>query len=117
MIELLEFPAQPCSEFCHIRTVLNGGLFTLHLCDDDRSLWLAGGSSDHTVEANTELFGFGSGEFSKGSEAADLMSDTSESGRWLIFKLVNSSCMIILEKQRQTPEHLDGGAFFNKAGQ
>ena len=96
------------------RIVLNAGSFALHLCD--AALWVGCSAASITIEANTELFGFGSGEFAKGSEGADMMSDTSAEGRWLRFHLESGSDLVILEKQRQDPEHLQNAAFFNKAG-
>lgn len=102
-------------EFSLTRLMLNAGNFSLHLCAADATLWVTGGSGPYTIEANTELFGFGSGGYSKGSEAADMMSDTSEMGRWLLFKMGHASDLVILEKQRQCPEHLEGGTYFNKA--
>lgn len=97
-----------------IRTSLNAGSFVLYLSDKDASLWI-GCSAAVTVEANTELWGFGSGDFAKGSEGADMMSDTSAEGRWLLYGLQSSDELLILEKQRKTPEHLESAGFFNKA--
>ena len=93
---------------------MNAGSFVLHLSDKDASLWV-GCSAAYTVEANTELWGFGSGDFAKGSEGADMMSDTSAEGRWLLYGLRSCDELVILEKQRKTPEHLESVGFFNKA--
>ncbi|CAK9049337.1 unnamed protein product [Durusdinium trenchii] len=95
------------------RTTLNAGHCALHHCEADGSLWV-GCSSAHTLEENTELWGFGSGDFAKGSEAADLISDTSADGRWLLFALKSGDESVILEKQRKVPDHLESASFFNK---
>lgn len=96
------------------RTVLQVGQFNLHLSASDSTVWIACQAA-MTVEAQTELWGFGSGDFAKGSEAADMMSDTSADGRWLLFGLQSGEDCVILEKQRKTPEHLESASFFNKA--
>jgi hypothetical protein len=44
-----------------------------------------------------------------------MMSDTSAEGRWLLYGLQSSDELVILEKQRKTPEHLESTGFFNKA--
>ena len=51
----------------------------------------------------------------KGSEASDVMTDTSADGRWLLYALTSSTDLVILEKQRQAPEHLANSPFWNKA--
>eukprot|EP00435_Cladocopium_sp_Y103_P030560 s1097_g7.t1 len=75
-------------------TSLNAGSFVLHLSDKDASLWV-GCSTAVTVEVNTELWGFGSGDFAKGSEGADMMSDTSADGRWLLYGLQSAEEYVI----------------------
>lgn len=68
------------------------------------------------MDAATELFGFGSGDYAKDSEGADVMSDTSEAGRWLQYRFTDSTVQVILEKQRKSPEHLESASFWNKVG-
>ena len=87
----------------------------MSLCDDDSSLWI-GATTDYTVESGTELFSFGSGDYAKDSEGADVMSDTSETGRWIQYKFTDTAEQVILEKQRKIPEHLEGATFWNKVG-
>ena len=82
------------------------------LVEQDASLWVGASNDAHTVEMWTELFGFGSGDFSKGSEATDVSSDAD--GRWLEFSVTRSDTPVILEKQRKSPEHLENMACWNK---
>ena len=70
-------------------------------------------TAEHTVAQCTELFGFGSGDFVKGGEANDLMS--AAEARWLRYAFEKGDDLVILEKQRSSPEHLGGASFFNKA--
>eukprot|EP00435_Cladocopium_sp_Y103_P035840 s1440_g9.t1 len=88
------------------KITLNAGSFSLHLDENQGQLWIGCSTAEHT-----ELFGFGSGEFAKGSEAQDLMT---ADGRWLRYYMDSSDAMVILEKQRKTPDHLENAAFFNK---
>ena len=98
----------------HCRITLTCGAFFLSLADD-ASLWLGSvNGSEQTVEAMTELFSFGSGDFAKDSEGTDIMSDVSENGRWAAFHVTDASELVCLEKQRKCPEHLAEAAFFNK---
>ncbi|CAK8995879.1 Uncharacterized protein SCF082_LOCUS4551 [Durusdinium trenchii] len=85
------------------RTTLQCGDFALTLGSDE-SLWVGSGE-ETTVEEKTELWGFGSGDFEKGSSAKDIMSDAAS--RWVLYALTNSSDIVILEKGRRTPEHLE----------
>lgn len=85
----------------------------LTLCDD-QSLWI-GASGAYVVESNTELFGFGSGDFVKGSESKDVMSDVSADGRWLLYAFTRAQQPVILEKTRQAPSHLESHTFWNQA--
>ena len=96
------------------RIPLSCGNFQLVLAEDDSSLWVGASNDAHTVEMWTELFGFGSGDFSKGSEATDVSSEVT--GRWLEFSVCQSDTPVILEKQRKTPEHLESMALWNKVG-
>lgn len=66
------------------------------------------------VDIQTELFGFGSGDFLRQSEASDAMSDGSGDGRWIPFSLTDTSTFVILEKGRKAPDHLENQPFFNK---
>lgn len=75
-------------------------------------MWIGCSTAGVTVGQHTELSGFGSGEYLKGTEAQDCM--TSD-GRWLRFALESSDAMVILDKQRKTPDHLENASFFNKA--
>lgn len=72
-------------------------------------------SAAHTAEQGSELWGYGSGDFAKGTEAADIMTDVSAEGRWLKFSLPDANTPVILEKQRKVPEHLAEETFWNKA--
>ncbi|CAK9110935.1 unnamed protein product [Durusdinium trenchii] len=96
------------------RTDLTCGQFTLTLCDSDASLWVGSGKA-FEVEPNTEVFGFGSGDFLKGSQCNDVTSDVSAEGRWLLFALSDANDLVVLEKQR-TPQtqHLESLTFWNK---
>eukprot|EP00438_Fugacium_kawagutii_P023430 Skav207931 [mRNA] locus=scaffold1441:391811:392884:- [translate_table: standard] len=76
-------------------TSLNAGQFVLHLSDSDSTLWI-GSSTSVTVAGQTELWGFGSGDFAKGSEGSDLMSDTSAEGRWLLFALNSGDDYVVI---------------------
>lgn len=96
------------------RILLTVGQFALTLSESDSSLWI-GASEAVTVEQHTELFGFGSGNYAKDSEGADIMTDTSSEGRWLLYSFTSGTNLVILEKQGQTPEHLANAAFWNKA--
>ena len=95
------------------RTELHCGHFSLTLCNANGTLWV-GAPAAHTVEVHTELFGFGSGDFVKGSECKDVMSDVSEHGRWLLFALKSADEVVVLEKQRGVPAHLESLTFWNK---
>ena len=97
--------------FSCARITLNAGSFSLHLDEKQGQLWIGCSTAPHTVQDHTELFGFGSGEFVKGSEAQDIMT---ADGRWLRYFIESSDAMVILEKQRKTPDHLEHAAFFNK---
>ncbi|CAK9076905.1 unnamed protein product, partial [Durusdinium trenchii] len=94
------------------RLELQCGHFMLTLCDD-QSLWI-GASGAYVVESNTELFGFGSGDFVKGSESKDVMSDVSADGRWLLYAFTSAQQPVILEKTRQAPSHLESHTFWNQ---
>ena len=76
-------------------------------------MWI-GANSQTNVEIQTELFGMGSGDFLRQSEANDAMSDQSSDGRWVGFSFSDASSYVILETGRQTPEHLQNQPFFNK---
>ena len=93
------------------RITLNAGSFSLHLDEAEGQLWIGCSVAPYTVPMNTELFGFGSGDFAKGSEAQDLMT---ADGRWLRYFMDTPESLVILEKQRKTPDHLENAAFFNK---
>ena len=95
------------------RILLNCGTFSLAWCTD--SLWLVSGSKV-TVECDTELYGFGSGDFLRGTEASDVMSDVSSQGRCLSFQLIDCDSRVILERQRSVPSHLESESFWNKVG-
>ena len=96
------------------RITLSVGQFAITLSERDSSLWI-GATEAITLEHHTELFGFGSGNFAKDSEGADIMSDTSSEGRWLLFSFTSGTSLVILEKQGQTPDHLANASFWNKA--
>lgn len=85
----------------------------MHLNEAEGQVWVGCSTAPFTVQQYTDLFGFGSGDFVKGSEAQDAMASD---GRWLRFILESGDDMIVLEKQRKTPEHLESATFFNKAG-
>lgn len=70
-------------------------------------------NENYTVPAGEELFGFGSGEFLKGAEAKDVMSDCE--ARWLVFDLSKDGARVIMEHSRKLPEHLRELDLFNKA--
>ncbi|CAJ1380673.1 unnamed protein product [Effrenium voratum] len=95
------------------RLTLNCGHFSLALCLSDSSVWMCA-SAAHTAEQGSELWGYGSGDFAKGTEAADIMTDVSAEGRWLKFSLPDANTPVILEKQRKVPEHLAEETFWNK---
>ena len=76
-------------------------------------MWI-GANNQFNVDIRTELFGVGSGDFLRQSEATDAMSDGSSDGRWLSFGLSDTSTYLILEKSRQTPQHLETQPIFNK---
>lgn len=72
-----------------------------------------GVAQPHTrCQSTRSFFGFGSGDFVKGSEAHDVMT---ADGRWLRYVMESADALIILEKQRKTPDHLESATFFNKA--
>ncbi|CAL1155555.1 unnamed protein product, partial [Cladocopium goreaui] len=96
------------------RIQLTAAQYSLSLCDDGDSLWISATSTAYTVPSLAELFGFGSGDYAKDSEGADVMSDTSDTGRWLLYKFTEPSENVILEKQRKTPEHLESASFWNQ---
>lgn len=97
-----------------MRIQLNCGQFNLTLAEADGSLWI-GATAACTVDVSTELFGVGSGGFVKQSEATDTMSDSSAEGRWVAFSINDASTLVVLEKTRQEPEHLQRLSFWNKA--
>lgn len=97
------------------RIQLTAAQYSLSLCDDGDSLWISATSAGYTVPSLAELFGFGSGDYAKDSEGADVMSDTSDTGRWLLYKFTDASENVILEKQRKTPEHLESASFWKQA--
>ena len=97
------------------RIQLTAAQYSLSLCDDGDSLWISATSTAYTVPSLAELCGFGSGDYAKDSEGADVMSDTSDTGRWLLYKFTEPSENVILEKQRKTPEHLESASFWNQA--
>eukprot|EP00435_Cladocopium_sp_Y103_P016250 s3324_g4.t1 len=102
----------PRTHLCS-RITLNLGNFCLYLDEESSQVWVGCSTAEHTVAQCTELFGFGSGEYAKGGEASDLMS--AAEARWLRYALEKGDDLVILEKQRQSPEHLEGASFFNKA--
>lgn len=91
---------------------MNAGSFSLHLNENAGQLWVGCSTAEYTVPQHTELFGFGSGDFLKGSEAQDVMT---ADGRWVRYFMDSNEALIILEKQRKTPDHLESATFFNKA--
>ena len=91
---------------------MNAGSFSLHLDEHEGQLWVGCSTAEYTVPQHTELFGFGSGDFIKGSEAQDVMT---ADGRWVRYFMDSNEALIILEKQRKTPDHLESATFFNKA--
>lgn len=97
-----------------MRLDLNCGQFSLTLAEADHSLWVWAKAAC-TVEINCELFGFGSGGFHRQAEATDIMSDTSSVGRWIHFGINDPHSLVVLEKNRKIPDHLENQSFFNKA--
>ena len=80
----------------YIRTTLNAGSFSLHLDENEGQLWVGCSTAEYTVPQHTELFGFGSGDFIKGSEAQDVMT---ADGRWPRYFIDSNEALIILEKE------------------
>lgn len=107
------FPSSIHANIRRLRLVLNCGQFSLTLAEDAGTVWI-GAMAQTNVEIQTEVFGFGSGDFLRQSEASDAMSDGSGDGRWLPFAINDSSTNVILEKGRKGPEHLENQPFFNK---
>ncbi|CAK9059568.1 Uncharacterized protein SCF082_LOCUS31538 [Durusdinium trenchii] len=65
------------------------------------------------VSGPCELFGFGSGDFAEGPEAADIMSDVT--GRWLCYKVTSCTDECILEVDKRLPDHIRKSDVFGKA--
>ena len=90
---------------------MNAGSFSLHLDEAEGQLWIGCSVAPYTVPMNTELFGFGSGDFAKGSEAQDLMT---ADGRWLRYFMDTPESLVILEKQRKTPRSFGKRSLFQQ---
>ena len=100
----------------YCRISLPCGAFTLAWCKDQSVLYITS-EKGCTAEQNSELFGFGSGDFATGTEAADIMSDTTCQGRWLPFDLAGAGDkLVIFEIDKRGPCHLKDVGFANKVG-
>ncbi len=93
-----------------LRLTLPCGPIGLTWLPKDESLYIHAERTT-TVEP-MEVFGFGSGDFAKQTEAVDVMNDGD--GRWLSFSL-NENSLVILEAQRQLPEHIKSLPSMNTA--
>ena len=100
------------------RITLACGDFRLVLDRDSKDLWVAAETQkeSNTVQASSleELFGFGSGDWVNKSTARDVMTDCSDSGRWLPFCLKDGSQKCILEMDRRSPDHVKKADLYNK---
>lgn len=89
------------------------GDYTL-LCDlEDASLWVHS-EKIAAIPLNTELLGFGSGDFADGATANDVLSDPS--GRWFRYALTGPSkdVRVIVGCDRTLPEDLKHLPVWNK---
>eukprot|EP00435_Cladocopium_sp_Y103_P062673 s100_g24.t1 len=93
------------------RNDLASGHFTLSLTSDKVFLY---SNEDYVVDEHVELCGFGSGDFAKQAEAADVMGDCA--GRWALFDLSGNSAeqVVILEHSKKLPDHLRELDIYNK---
>lgn len=97
------------------RIALPCGAFTLQWRKEEALLYITS-EKGCTAAQSTELCGYGSGDFPSGTEATDVMSDTTAQGRWLSFDLSGSGDkMVILEPDRKGPAHLKDAEFANQA--
>ena len=73
-------------------------------------------NEDYVVPEHEELCGFGSGDFAKQAEAADVMGDCA--GRWVLYDLSGTAAdkLAILEHSKKLPEHLRELDIYNKVG-
>ena len=78
---------------------------------DSGTLWIG---SDKAVglPAESEILGYGAGEFHEGPTAADVMSDAS--GRWFMYDLKDLCQPIIVEADRKLPAEIRSLPVFNK---
>lgn len=100
-IQLSPHPHPPLAPHSSLRLTLPCGPVGLTWLPKDESLYIHAERTT-TVEP-MEVFGFGSGDFAKQTEAVDVMQDTD--GRWISYSM-NENSLVILEAQRQLPEHI-----------
>ena len=69
---------------------------------------------NYVVKQHEELFSFGSGDYVRGAEAQDVMSDVG--GRWLCYNFTGlaSEHVCIVEHSTKLPGHLKEQDWFNK---
>ena len=93
------------------RQDLGAGHWTLSLADG--SLFLHS-QENFVVKQHEELFSFGSGDYVRGAEAQDVMSDVG--GRWLCYEFsgLASEHYCIVEHSQKLPGHLKEQDWFNK---
>ena len=101
------------------RISLTCGTFKL-ICDRKANgLWVTCATEESEngktmAMASVEVFGFGSGDWVSKSTARDVMSDCSDSGRWLPFTLKDGNQRCIIEMDRRSPDHVKKADIHNK---
>ena len=90
----------------------------LHWCKEAGCLFVTCEKDTH-ASAWLEMFSFGSGDFLRGTEAHDVMSDGTSSGRWIPYNMSGpaSQTMCLLEEDRKLPDHFKSIDVFNTATQ
>ena len=102
--------------FQNLRTLeMSLGDCQLYYDSNDCSLWI-GGDKLTSVEPQSELMGFGSGDFAEGATAKDVLSDPS--GRWFRYSLQGplADTNVIVECDRKLPDEVKGLPVWNKVG-
>jgi hypothetical protein len=106
----------PCGLWLSLRLCLTCGTCRLIYDVKEDALWIAGTENKKRdvfeVQAPLELFGFGAGDYVEGPEAADVQSDVS--GRWISFKVGESSELCVLEADKRLPQHIRSLDIFGK---
>lgn len=106
----------PCGLWLSLRLCLTCGTCRLIYDVKEDALWIAGTENKKRdvfeVQAPLELFGFGSGDYVEGPEATDVQSDVS--GRWISFKVGESSELCVLEADKRLPQHIRSLDIFGK---